>query len=172
MMQSKSIVISLWKAIHKDWHSLQYALLISLILMVNALPIWSSIGIHPQLYLVILYFSTLYYPPMQGLGTICLMGLLQDGIYGYPLGLSSLKFLLLHSLLLTQDRYLIKSEISLSWIGFAVFCAIDALIQNLLLSYIYEESPPFPFFSPGMGLTICLYPLSLKFLYWITKKVG
>lgn len=171
-MSSKSIRASFWQAILRDWRYFMYTILSIIVLMVNAFPIWSFLGVYPQLYLYILYFGTLYYPPMISLGGIFLAGLLQDGIYGYPLGFSSLEFLCLHSFLISQGRYLIRGDIVLSWIGFGVFCILDLLLHNLLLSYIFDQSLSFPLCSFGTILTICTYPLGLKLLYAISKKIG
>ena len=171
-MSNKSVSTSLWQVILQDWRHLRYTILAILVLIINAFPIWSSLGVYPQFYLYVLYFGTLYYPPMLSLGNIFLAGLLQDGIYGYPLGFSSLEFLCLHSFLISQSRYLIRGDILLSWIGFAVFCILDSLFHSLLLSYIFEQSLSFSLFSLGTILTICTYPLSLKLLYAISKKIG
>jgi rod shape-determining protein MreD len=171
-MSNKSIAASLWQTILQDWRHFRYSILAILILMINALPIWSSIGVYPQLYLCVLYFGTLYYPPMLSLGSIFLAGLIQDGIYGYPLGFSSLEFLCLHSILISQSRYLAREDMLLSWIGFAVFCVMDTFFHSLLLSYIFEQLLSFSLFSLGTILTICTYPLSLKLLYAISKKIG
>lgn len=171
-MSNKSIATSLWQVILKDWRHLKYTILAIFIIMINAMPLWASIGIYPQFYLFILYFGTLYYPPFLSLGGIFLAGLIQDGIYGYPLGFSSLKFLCLHIFLVSQSRYLIRGDITLSWIGFAAFCFIDTLLQSLLLSYVFQQTPVFSLLSSGTLLTVCIYPLSLKFLYAISKKIG
>ncbi|MBY0281443.1 MAG: hypothetical protein K2W94_04715 [Alphaproteobacteria bacterium] len=171
-MSNKSVALSLWQTILLDWQHFKYTALAIFVLMINALPVWSSLGVYPQFYLYILYFGTLYYPPMLSLGGIFLAGLMQDGIYGYPLGFSSLEFLCLHSILISQSRYLAREDMLLSWVGFAVFCVISTSFHSLLLSYIFEELFSFSLLSLGTILTICSYPLSLKFLYAISKKIG
>jgi len=171
-MSSKSIRASLWQNILQDWRHIRYTVLAILVLTISALPVWSSMAVYPQFYLCILYFGTLYYPPMLSLVGIFLAGLTQDAIYGYPLGFSSLEFLCLHSFLISQSRYLVRGDILLSWIGFSIFCVISAFLHSLLLSYVFNQSFSFFPLSLGIILTICTYPLSLKFLYVISKKIG
>jgi rod shape-determining protein MreD len=172
MMSNKNLTRSFWQIVGADYRHFKYLTFSSLVLMINALPVWSSLEIYPHFYLYILYFGTLYYPPMLSLGSIFIAGLIQDGIYGYPLGFSSLEFLCLHCLLLSQSQYLTRGDIQLSWIGFCAFCISDAFLHSLILSYTFSHSFSFSLLSLGRFLTICAYPLSLKLLYTLSKKIG
>jgi len=158
--------------INKNWRYVQYFLVSIFLLFLNTIPVWSNPEVHLNFYLFVLYFGSLYFPPIICLESIFIIGLFQDAIYGYPLGMSSLKYLCLHGLLLSQSRYLSEGNVVLSWLGFAVLCCIDMILQWILLSYITDQLPSYLFIFPSAMLTIFFYPIWLKFLYWVSKKIG
>ncbi len=171
MKTSNSFAIIL-DVINKNWRYTQYLFISIFFLFLSSIPIWSNPEIHLNFYLLILYFGSLYFPPMISLESIFITGLLQDAIYGYPLGMSSFKYLCLHGFLLSQSRYLSERSVILSWLGFAILCIIEATLQWILLSYITDYLPSYSFSLPNTILTIFFYPLGLKLLYSISQKIG
>lgn len=158
--------------IYKNWRYSQYFLISVFLLFLNTISIWSNPEIHLDFYLFVLYFGSLYFPPIISLESIFAIGLLQDGIYGYPLGISSLKYLCLHGLLLSQSRYLSEGSVILSWLGFATLCFVNMILQWVLLSYITDHLPSYELVLPSALLTMFFYPIGIKFLYWVSQKIG
>lgn len=150
----------------------EYFLFLLLLIVLSTLPSWNWIEMRPQLFLIALYHWTLYQPSLLNLGQIFFLGLIQDSIYGYPLGLSSVEFLLLHGALLTQQRYLLEATLMISWLGFAVFSLIDSLFHWGLFSYGIGAWLEYSGTLPGLFLTICLYPFGVKTLALLKNKLG
>ncbi len=156
----------------KNWRYIQYFLVSFFLLFLNTISIGNNPEIHLNFYLFVLYFGSLYFPPIISLESIFIIGIFQDAIYGYPLGISSLKYLCLHGLLLSQSRYLSEGSVVLSWLGFATLCFVNIILHWVLLSYVTDHLPSYVFILPSTLLTIFFYPLGLKFLYWISQKIG
>jgi rod shape-determining protein MreD len=169
---NKNSFATICHVINKNWRYTQYFLVSVFLLFLSTIPVWSVPEIHLNFYLFALYFGSLYFSHFISLESIFTIGLLQDTIYGYPLGMSGLKYLCLHGLLLSQSRYLSERNIVLSWLGFATFCFLDTILQWVLLSYITDHLPSYSFIFPSAILTIFFYPMGLKLLYWISKKIG
>lgn len=169
---NKNSLALIWHIISKNWRYTQYLLISLFLLFLTTISIWSNPEIHINFYLFALYFGSLYFSPFISFESIFIVGLFQDAIYGYPLGMSSLKYLCLHGLLLSQSRYLSERNIVLSWLGFATLCFFDTILQWVLLSYVTDCLPSYLFILPSAMLTVFFYPMGLKLLYWISKKVG
>lgn len=169
---SKNHISIFWALTNRYWHQFQYFSISLFLLLLSTIPLWNNPEIHMNFYLFVLYFGSLYYTQILSLESIFVLGLFQDAIYGYPLGMSGLRYLCLHGILLTQTRYLSQTEMPLSWIGFSIFCFLDSLLHWIVLSYITDLLPTYSYTLPSTLLTICSYPLGLRALYWISKKVG
>ena len=171
-ISSENDSATLWSIVNKKWRYIQYFFISVLLLFLSTIPLWSEPEIHLNFYLFILYFGSLYFSPIIRLESIFVIGLFQDAIYGYPLGMSSLKYLCLHGILLSQSRYLSERNITLSWLGFAALCFLDTILQWILLSYITDHLPSYLSSLPSTLITIFFYPIGLKCLYWVSQKIG
>jgi rod shape-determining protein MreD len=124
----------------------------------TVLPFWQKLGIQPTLFLIILYYWTLYRSDLIAVEQLILISLIQDGIYAYPLGFSALRLLINYGLLLTQKRILSQQRFLWVWGGFGLFALMDCLICATLFSCIKHEWVGIIPLIPGVFMTISLYP--------------
>jgi rod shape-determining protein MreD len=113
----------------------------------------------PLTTLCVLYFWTLYRPDLMTPLAVFAIGLVLDAAGGMPLGLSSLSFLLVRSLLLTGQRFLLAQPFAVIWGCFALVVVATAAVRWLLASLWWER-----LFSPEpvlleAGLTVIVYPV-------------
>jgi cell shape-determining protein MreD len=148
----ESAVWQVWKR-----RLIVFTLLVS-VLCLTVLPIWQKIGVQPTLLLIVIYHLSVYRSDLLSIEQLVLTSLILDGIYAYPLGFSALRLLIDYLLLLTQKRILYHQRFHWVWAGFSVFVVIDAFIFAILLSFVKHEWAGILTLTPGILLTIALYP--------------
>ena len=152
------------------WQAWKRRFLVFIFLMavvcLTMLPLWQLIGIQPTLFLIIVYHWSLYRSDLLPIEQLVLISLIQDGIYAYPLGFSTLRLLISYTLLMTQKRILNHQRFLWVWGGFSVFVALDALIYATLLSWVKYEWTGIGVLIPGVLMTIGLYPLTV----WVMNR--
>jgi rod shape-determining protein MreD len=123
--------------------------------------------IAPLLPLAAIYHWTIYRPDLMPAPVVFLLGLLHDALTGLPLGASTLAFLLVHGIVLTQRRFFIGKSFAIHWLGFAMVGAVAMLLLWLTASalngtLIQLRSGFFQYLS-----TVGWFPvLSWLFLAW------
>ena len=103
-----------------------------------------SIGyIIPLLNIMIIYYWSVYRPELMPAWFVFVLGLLQDALYGTPLGMTAFINLLLRVVVVSQRRLFIKASYIAVWIGFLVFSFGVSVISWFLFS-LYNQAimPP------------------------------
>lgn len=106
----------------------------------------------------VFYFWTLYRPDLMTPLAVFAIGLVLDAAGGMPLGLTSLSLLLVRSLLLTRQRFLLAQPFPVIWACFVLVVLATAGIRWLLASLWWGR-----LFSPDpvlleAALTVVAYP--------------
>jgi rod shape-determining protein MreD len=85
------------------------------------------------------YFWTLHRPRLVPRVAVFGVGLIQDGVTGAPLGLSSAVLLLAQSFVLGQRMVLARKSFWISWLGLAL-TAFSACAAAWLIASLYETA--------------------------------
>lgn len=131
------------------------------VLLMSALPIWGEIKLYPNFFLILLYHWGLYRPDLLSVRKVFLFGLVRDGIFFLPLGLSSCIWISLYGFIWLLRGKSINLSFGISWLGFALIALTDSLSFWIGTSWISGEWPSFSQGLPSLILTILLYPLAI-----------
>jgi len=156
------------------WAQRALCLLMLLVMLgVDLLPFWPTLSIFPAVPLIGIFYLFIFRPDVMTLEILVLLGIIQDGIYGYPLGLSILSNLLLYGLLFTQRRFIDKQSFLFLWGAFAGFALIAYALHWGLVSFARGEVLSYTSRLTGLALTITLFPpMSVVLSYFVKKRGG
>jgi rod shape-determining protein MreD len=130
------------------------AVLIDLLPLPNPAP--QSLA--PLTTVCVFYFWTLYRPDLMTPLAVFVIGLVLDATGGMPLGLTSLSLLIVRSLLLSRQRFLLAQPFVVIWACFVLVVLATGGVRWLLASLWWER-----LFSPDpvlleAALTVAIYP--------------
>ncbi|MCX7338307.1 MAG: rod shape-determining protein MreD [Alphaproteobacteria bacterium] len=132
--------------------------------LVDAIPVFGRLNIPLNAYLLLMYIGTLYHPLMTPTWSLFLVGLIQDAIYGYPIGTSSFGLLLLHGILLTLKNTPLNGTIISGWCGVAVFYLVASVVHWMVLSCVFWQDISLHPLLWGILFPVSLYPFAVKLL--------
>lgn len=129
------------------------------LLSVMTLPVPYLGTIAPPLALIAIYYWTLHRPDLLRPSMVFIVGLLNDIINDFPLGLSALLFVSAHHFILMQRRFFTGHSFMMTWAGFILTVLVVMICQWLLLCIIRWQGVPLqPVFVPSI-LAIVLFPI-------------
>ncbi len=145
-------------------------LVITLVLVFVAVlpwPVPNFAPVTPWLTLIAVYYWTISRPELLRPSAIFLVGLVQDGLSGTPLGLNVLLLLLAHGVVASQRRFFHGKTFLVEWSGF-MLVAPGVMVVGWLLGSLYHDT----LMAPGplgfqLLLTIAFYPG----LAWLLARV-
>lgn len=161
--------VSPW--LRRTKHQLIFFSLSMLCVVIENMDFWIQFGIRPFLFLTLMFISTAYSLPFINVLSLLLFGLMQDGYYNYPLGYSSSQLMFLYLILIRQKKSQMLSIFVISWIYFSLFMAFVFVIKVLAGAYIGRFPPSFKNLIGDTLLTISLYPLLIKGVFWLANKI-
>lgn len=121
----------------------------------------------PLLPLAAIYHWTIYRPDLMPATAVFLLGILHDALTGLPFGASTLVFLLVYGLVLSQRRFFIGKSFLILWLGFAIVAVVAVIglwitVSILNGTLIQARAGVFQYLS-----TLGWFPvLSWLFLAW------
>ncbi len=112
----------------------------------------------PWFTLIAVYYWSIYRPDLLPPSATFLIGLIQDGLSGTPLGLNVLLLLLAQGVVASQRRFFHGKTFLIEWWGF-ILVAPGAMVAGWLLGSIYHGSlmAPQPM-AFQLLVTIAFYP--------------
>ncbi len=110
--------------------------------------------------LIIIYYWCLFFPVVLPLMSIFVLGVLQDIIFGVPIGMNSLSLVMFWLFIAYYKRFLISKPFNVIWIGFALCSLYIVLLQMIILCKFlsYTLTQALPLFSQWY-FTCLLYPI-------------
>lgn len=114
-------------------------LVICTIIGVVPLGIPALAAVAPFYALAGVYFWTLHRPRLVPRVAVFGIGLIQDGVTGAPIGLSSAVLLLAQSFVLGQRMFLARKSFWISWLGLAL-TAFSACAAAWVIASLYEQA--------------------------------
>lgn len=132
-----------------------------------ALPFPYVGSIEPSLGIAAVYYWAIYRPDLLRPFAVFFLGILNDIIHFLPLGLSSILFISVYQLALSQRRYFIKQIFFMLWVGFGVIVFLAAFASWCAMS-LYEHTflPVTPVLMQST-ISLAIFPIPA----WILIKI-
>ena len=108
--------------------------------------------------LIIIYFWVLKNPSVLGNGHIFFAGLINDVILGFPLGLSSLTYLVISLVATYVNNMSVHTTLTSDWFTFLVGLIISNSVFFLLISNFSEINISFTEISYNTFFTLLFFP--------------
>lgn len=141
--------------------------LLSVIVM--PFPYFGSVS--PLLSITAIYIWAIYRPDLVRPSTVFIVGILNDCIHNYPIGLSALIMVALYQLTVMQRRLLSNFGFRLVWICFAIAIFVYILAMWLMMCMINTQwITPVPLIIQAL-LTIAIFPVPSFILLALHKFV-
>jgi len=96
----------------------------------------------PALTLICIYYWNTFSPGMLPYLFLAVLGLLEDTLYGLPIGLSSTVNILFAVMLLYEHRNFGKAQFGAVWFGFALLSLIAIAIEWAIMSFYEGQMLP------------------------------
>lgn len=146
------------------------AILALLILNIVAMSYPMTGGIKSPLFLMAIYYWSIYRPTLLPALIVFLAGCAIDLMGGLPLGLHALVFVATQWIVTDQRRLLMAQPFVVIWIAFGIISLVCTLLQWLILGALtggFSSLKPILF---SVALGIALFPL-VNFLLHGTHKI-
>lgn len=121
----------------------------------------------PSIDIMIIYFFTIYGRQWLSPVIVTFIGVYHDALYGQPLGITALGYLLFFVIVLTQRWLFSRQDALIAWLGFSLFAGVYFLFHWGLLSGLYMQFLPIR----SMVLTWLLTASSYGVIHWICQKL-
>lgn len=108
--------------------------------------------------LAVVYFWSLYRPDLFTNAAAFVIGLVHDALAGLPLGLTSLLFLLVRNLMVTQQRFFLARSFPVIWACFVLLAPVITILRWLIVSLWWGHAFALPPLLVELMLTAALYP--------------
>lgn len=125
----------------------------------------------PLSVLCVVGFWSVYRPDLMPVALVFAIGLFADALNGLPLGLTPLMLILVHTLIVAQQRWFLARSFTVVWACFAALAAAALLLRWLLMSlwaaHLFR-------FTPSLFellATIVLYPPTTLALSWLHRRI-
>ena len=124
--------------------------------------------------LIIIYFWALKLPSILGNGHIFFAGLINDVVLGFPLGLSSLTYLIVSLVATYIKNMTVHTTITSDWFTFLIALSLSNLIFYLLASNFSEISVNIIEMSYNTFFTLIFFPFFRLFFSYYSEfmRVG
>jgi rod shape-determining protein MreD len=114
----------------------------------------------PMLEVICIYYWGNHAPQLFPAWFVLLLGLLQDILYGTPLGMTALSNLFLFAAVLSQRRFLMREPFWVQWCGFLLFSFGIVVVKWLLAALLLPEVKLQGVMAMQWLFTALLYPLA------------
>ena len=126
----------------------------------------------PSFALMAIFTWILVRPSLMPAAAVVVLGLLQDLIWGGPLGLWGVVFLLAYVLTLSQRQFLNGRGFGITWAAFGVVAVVCELLAWIIASLFYwQVMPVLPILSQTI-LSFAFYPLFGRMAPFFVRHIG
>ena len=117
-----------------------------------------------------IYFWLSFRPDIFNIFSAFILGIFADAISGSPLGINVLTFLFLYIVSTYLISYFNIKKFSYSWLIFSLILCLTFLFKAFMVLAFFKSTIPLSKFILELFLTICLYPLIIRFFIFIEKR--
>ena len=118
-----------------------------------------SSNIRPKVAIICVYFWLLNRPDIFNLGSVFVLGIVEDVISSAPIGSNAFALLLLYILVTNLSKYFNSKPFSVMWYGFALLSFVVIFARWLVVSVYYSQFLPVPILLFSFLATIAFYPI-------------
>jgi len=111
---------------------------------------------------ILIFFWILKDPEKLGYGVIFLAGLINDIVQNFPIGISSINFLLLCAIAAYVRARTLLPNIFYDWMIFLIAIIIVTSIQYSILSLVFNIPLEYGILMSSLFLTFLIYPIFSK----------
>lgn len=140
------------------------------LLMLNLLPAWSFLGVFPNLLSVIIYLWAVYRPDLTYRRLYIMLGLIRDGLFGYPLGVSVFEILLIVGITDAVRRYVLGRSYWVIWLGYGLFSIISNTLIWGLLSWVKGTILPYTVALNTTLVNLLIYPIMCQLSIMVQRQ--
>jgi len=133
---------------------------------------WSTTVLAPPSFgLIAIFLWTMIRPDLLPAGVVFVLGLLQDLLWGGPMGLWAFVFLLAYVLTLSQRTFLIGRGFGFTWVGFGLVAVIAGAVSWIFAMLFHGQFlMPYPVIVQVV-LSAAVYPLFARLSPWIMRHM-
>lgn len=140
--------------------------------LISVVP-WGASGLPestPFYALMAVYHWSIYRPELLPAPAVFVIGVIQDGLTGGPLGLSALILVVVYGVVMMQRRTFLGKSFSLEWFGFSLV-VLGSASASWLFFCLYHTTltDPVPLLLQS-GITLALYPCVVWVMVRITRS--
>jgi len=114
---------------------------------------------YPMFGVMFIYYWGTYKPQMLPYWFVFVVGVLQDTIFGLPLGSNALIYLLLRAYVTVTRKGRLKFFFFQIWKSFIITASMASILQWALYSFLWDQPLPLSSFVIQYALSCILYPL-------------
>ena len=119
---------------------------------------------------MVIYYWSIYRPTLIPPLLVFIIGLCLDLISGFPVGLSSLVFLIIRQSVSEQRLFLTGQPFMVIWLGFGIVGTISALVQWVLFGLMHFQWTPIQPVNLTIVAGVLLFPV-IALLLNLSHKV-
>mgnify|MGYP001276687376 CR=1 FL=1 len=119
-----------------------------------------------NLQIIIIYFCMIKRPSLMGTGHIFVAGLINDVVMGFPLGISSLSYLIVCFVGNYVRNKSVNTTLASDWFTFLIALLISNLLFFTLINNFSDLAIPFSKIGYNTFFTLFLFPI-----FWFLFKI-
>ena len=120
---------------------------------------------------ILIFYWTLRNPNQLGYISIFLAGIINDVIIGFPIGISSLCYLLICAVTAYIRNITLIYNFINDWISILFTLLLINSIQILILDFVFSFNPNYLSYLINSGFTFILYPLFFFIFNYLDQKI-
>ncbi len=139
--------------------------------LISFLPIWTHLGFSPNFFVMVLYLWLIYRPDLIQFWGLMMVGLIQDGLYGYPLGISILGILQLIFFAKIFRKLILRKSFGFVFCGYIAYLLVYSITKWAVLSIFKQEWLPVLPILNFIGFSILTYPVVCQISLSLQKYI-
>ena len=112
-----------------------------------------------NLQLIIIYFWMIKRPTLMGTGHVFVAGLINDVVMGFPLGISSLSYLVVCFVGNSIRKKSVNTTLASDWVTFLIALLFSNLLFSILINNFSDLTIPFSKIGYNTFFTFFLFPI-------------
>jgi rod shape-determining protein MreD len=149
---------------------LPYSLMLLLLLLNSVhLPFSAGSDIKAPLFLIGLYYWSIYRPTLIPPWMAFTAGILADLLGGLPLGLNACVFVIVQWTISDQRRFLMGQSFVMIWFGFLLLCLFSSFAEWCIFGLMNMAWPSLKSLAFSILLGMALFPFISVILHWTHK---
>ena len=121
---------------------------------------------------ILIFYWTLRNPNQLGYISIFLAGIINDVIIGFPIGISSLCYLLICAVTAYIRNITLIYNFINDWISILFTLLLINSIQILILDFVFNYNLDYLYYLINSGFTFILYPLFFLIFNYLDQKIS